>query len=65
MLKNKAEFNLFIRLLFSSSEIEINGMPADKKDLIALCERVSVGKENVRNRYVCDGHTDKLYVTTI
>lgn len=66
MLKNKAETKEFIKTLFHSSEIEINGISASHDDLVKLCERVSGGKESIRaqKQYISDNKIQKICVTT-
>lgn len=67
MLKSRAEIREFIKTIFSSSEIIINGKNASKEDLVALCERVSCGKENINppRCFMSAGKIEKYYITTI
>lgn len=66
MLKSRRETQEFIKTVFCSSEIKINGVLASKDDLIALCERVSGGKENIcaQKQYISDNKIKKICVTT-
>lgn len=66
MLNSSKEIQSFIKTLFMSSEIEINGIMSDQYDLIMLCERVSNGKENIKSQkqYIRHGHIEKICVTT-
>lgn len=47
MLESKEETQELIKMIFASERIEINNMEAGKDDVIALCERLSKGKERV------------------
>lgn len=66
MLNNKAETKEFIKTLFRSSEIEINGISASHDDLAKLCEDVSSGKVNIMQpkQYMRAGQIEKICVTT-
>lgn len=67
MLKSRAEIREFIKTLFASSEIIINGSVANQEDLVAPCERVSNGKENIQPPQwtMSAGKIEKYYITTI
>lgn len=67
MLKSRAEIKEFIKTLFTSSKIEINGEIAYHDDLVRLCERVSSGRENIQSQkqYISAGRIEKICVTTI
>lgn len=67
MLKSRAEIREFIKTLFASSEIIINGSVASQEDLVALCERVTSGKENIKSQkqYINAKQIEKICVTTI
>lgn len=66
MLKSKVEIKEFIKNLFTSSEIEINGVKAEKADLISLCERITQGMEKIskQKQYIRAGHIEKICITT-
>lgn len=66
MLKNEAEIKMFIRLLFGSSEIEINGVTASNDDLVRLCKAVSSGTENIvgQKQYISARKIKKICITT-
>ncbi len=67
MFESKKEMKDFIGLLFSATKIEINGMEADRDDLISLCERVSKGIDKItgQKQYINAGKIDMICVTTI
>lgn len=66
MLKSRRETKEFIKTLFRSSEIEINGISASHDDLVKLCEDVSNGKGNILppKQYMRAGQIEKICVIT-
>lgn len=66
MLKSRKEIQDFIKTIFSSGEIEINGVTASRDDLVRLCENISNGSENVQafKQYTHLGQIKKICITT-
>ena len=66
MLKSRKEIQEFIKMLFGSSEIVINDVPATNEDLVVLCEQVSRGYENIKNQkqYISSGRITKIEIKT-
>lgn len=66
MLKSKAETQELIKMIFASERIEINNIEAGQEDVIALCERLTQGKERVYAPVGCKkyGRIERICINT-
>lgn len=68
MTATKQETKQLIAKLFNSEEVVINGIKANTKDIVCLCERLKSGKEKIKSfisHLYADGKRTTYIVTLL